>query len=184
MSNVFFGSDPHFNHLNIIKFCPETRGQFDNVQEMNEEMIKRHNEKVGVDDIFYCLGDLAFGSDFSFLDRLNGKIRLVRGNHDDKIIAQRPDRFDDVQYMYDIKFGKKSYILCHYRLMTWRNRKHGVRHLFGHTHNSIPSIKNAIDMGYDNPQWGLAPASLEEIEDYNATLPETFPEGFVLGDNM
>lgn len=180
MTNIFFMSDPHYNHTNIIKFSPETRGQFDNAQEMNEEMIKRHNDKVGKNDITYCVGDLAFGSDFSFLDRLNGKIFLTRGNHDDKIIKLHRDRFEDVQYMYDMKIGKKTYILCHYRLMTWRNRKFGTRHLFGHTHNAIPSIKNAIDMGYDNPQWNLAPASIEEIEAYNETLPDALPEGFVL----
>ena len=57
-SNIFFTSDTHFHHDNIIRFCNRP---FKDVYHMDEELIKRWNEKVGPDDIIYHLGDFAWG---------------------------------------------------------------------------------------------------------------------------
>ena len=77
-------SDTHFNHANIIRYCDRP---FNSVEQMNEELIKRWNNTVAKDDIVYHLGDFAFGNKeqlASILMRLNGRIRLIMGNHDHK----------------------------------------------------------------------------------------------------
>ena len=77
-------SDTHFNHANIIKYCSRP---FESIEQMNEELIKRWNNTVAKDDIVYHLGDFAFGSKEQLkeiLGRLNGRVRLVMGNHDHK----------------------------------------------------------------------------------------------------
>ena len=79
---TFFTSDHHFNHKNIISFCSRP---WQTVSEMNEILIKNWNETVSPDDIVYYLGDFAVGSRDEIpklLARLNGKIILIRGNHD------------------------------------------------------------------------------------------------------
>ena len=79
---IYFISDTHFNHLNIIKYCNRP---FNNVEEMNEAIIKNWNNIVSNEDTIYHLGDFALGTKESIIDivnRLNGKKYLIRGNHD------------------------------------------------------------------------------------------------------
>ncbi len=82
MKNIFFTSDQHFGHKNIIKF---SNRPFNSVEEMDEMMIQRWNEKVGETDEVYHLGDVGLASSGKLrkiLERLNGKIYLIKGNHE------------------------------------------------------------------------------------------------------
>ena len=79
---LYFISDTHFNHLNIIKYCDRP---FKNIEEMNETIINNWNKTVKENDEIYHLGDLALGRKENFYNvakRLNGKKYLIRGNHD------------------------------------------------------------------------------------------------------
>lgn len=81
---IFFISDTHFFHTNIIKeeYCGRP---FKNIEEMNQSMFDGWNQKVGPDDLVIHLGDIAMHGWSGFLNSinsLNGKILLVKGNHD------------------------------------------------------------------------------------------------------
>jgi len=81
---IFFTSDTHFNHKNIIRFCNRP---FSNVHTMNQIMIANWNSKVGKDDLVYHLGDVGLGNkskQHELVTQLNGTIILIRGNHDPK----------------------------------------------------------------------------------------------------
>jgi calcineurin-like phosphoesterase family protein len=96
---IFFISDSHFGHKSIINFKNQA-GQplrvrpsvpsgklcnFTDVEEMDEYMIERWNAVVRPQDKVYHLGDFIVkkaGGPHSVISRLNGKLRLVRGNHD------------------------------------------------------------------------------------------------------
>ncbi|MEK6896477.1 MAG: metallophosphoesterase [Nanoarchaeota archaeon] len=85
---IFIVADTHFRHTNIIEYA---KRPFKNVEEMNEEMIKRWNNKVGKDDLVIHLGDFGLGNKeevASIRDRLNGKIILLKGNHDHKSVRE------------------------------------------------------------------------------------------------
>ena len=56
---IFFTSDTHFGHENIIKYC---KRPFKDVKEHDAELIRRWNEKVPEDGIVFHLGDVAFGN--------------------------------------------------------------------------------------------------------------------------
>ena len=86
--HTFFTSDTHFNHANIIKFCNRP---FKDVEQMNEVIIANWNSVIGKDDTVFHLGDFCLGGAAEWtkiLDRLNGKIYLIMGNHDLKNIRQ------------------------------------------------------------------------------------------------
>lgn len=89
MRNIFIVSDTHWNHANILTFQDGYNKfirTFHNLEEMNELMIENWNRVIGANDIVYHLGDVYFGpSDKAdvILSRLNGKKRLLLGNHDD-----------------------------------------------------------------------------------------------------
>jgi len=88
MSNIFYIADTHFRHRNIIEYAPE-RGPFTCVEEHDEFLISNWNNVVTKRDTVYLLGDVAFGSRKHLPDtvgRLNGRIRLVAGNHDHRNI--------------------------------------------------------------------------------------------------
>jgi calcineurin-like phosphoesterase family protein len=97
LSDIWVTSDSHFNHKNILNFT-DNEGRrvrsFNSVEEMNEVLIERWNEVVKPGDKIYHLGDVFFGPK-SWIEqnwkRLNGKKRLIVGNHDDieYIVQQR-----------------------------------------------------------------------------------------------
>jgi len=85
---IFIISDTHFHHKNIIKYANRP---FRTIEEMDEEMIKRWNNKIGKDDLVIHLGDFALGNKEEIINlkkRLNGNILLLRGNHDHKAIRE------------------------------------------------------------------------------------------------
>ena len=82
MGKVFFTADMHFGHENVIKF---DKRPFETVEEMDAELIRRWNAKVGKGDLVYVLGDMIWKTrnDADTLIRsLNGQIILIKGNHD------------------------------------------------------------------------------------------------------
>ena len=89
--DIWVISDTHFNHDNILHFTDDmgnkTRGHlFSSIEDMNEHIIERWNSVVKPGDIIYHLGDVAFGNKDEFKKlwpRLNGRKRLIVGNHDD-----------------------------------------------------------------------------------------------------
>ena len=82
---TFFTSDLHIGHQNIRKFCPESRGQFDTVDEMDEAILDEINAVVGKNRLV-ILGDIAMGRLDESLARLTAleadEIVMIPGNHD------------------------------------------------------------------------------------------------------
>lgn len=87
MSGIFIVSDWHLGHDNswkIFKRGDDTPLRpFTSSEEMNETIIERHNKIVHESDKVYMLGDCVINKKFiTLIKRFNGKLRLVRGNHD------------------------------------------------------------------------------------------------------
>lgn len=147
MSVVYFISDLHFHHKNILKFEGDNR-PFSSVEEMDEELVKRWNDKVTNRDKVFVLGDFAFGSDISIAGRLNGNKILVMGNHDYKNADEYLKYFTKVygctQY--------KGYLLTH--IPVHRSQKYRYKgNIHGHLHSRIlidDSMENEFDPFYIN----------------------------------
>ena len=145
--HTFFTSDTHFNHANIIRFCNRP---FKDVEQMNEVMITNWNNAISKDDTVFHLGDFCLGGAAEWtkiLDRLNGKIYLIMGNHDLKNIRQGfISRFEHVAMQMRIEIGKKRIYLCHYPFLCFEGSyKDDVWQLFGHVHTRRSN--SGIDAG-------------------------------------
>ena len=167
--HTFFTSDTHFNHANIIKFCNRP---FKDVEQMNDVMIANWNSVIGKDDTVFHLGDFCLGGAAEWtkiLDRLNGKIYLIMGNHDLKNIRQGfISRFEHVAMQMHIEVGKQRIYLCHYSFLCFEGSYKDVWQLFGHVHTRRNNTGNdaerlqflyptQYDVGVDNN--GFAPVS-------------------------
>ena len=87
MPAVWLVSDTHFGHEKTCTVFKRADGSplrpFTSAEEMDEEMIRRWNERVRPNDKVYHLGDVVINRKaLATLSRLNGDKVLIRGNHD------------------------------------------------------------------------------------------------------
>ncbi len=86
MSQIWFSSDFHFYHFNILKYCNRP---FKNLEEMHITILNNINSTVNENDIFFIVGDMTIkrGSKHKpYLSKLFGELpgqkHLIVGNHD------------------------------------------------------------------------------------------------------
>lgn len=145
MSNVFFVSDPHLGHKNILKFSSETR-RFDSIEEHDDYICNEWKEKVGKRDLVWVLGDL--GTKEYAIERISelpGRKKLIRGNHDQMPLQMYLNVFEDIQSM--IKY--RGYWLTHCPIHP--NELWGKRNIHGHVHSNTVRLPGGyIDDRYVN----------------------------------
>lgn len=152
---IYFTSDTHFGHKNILKY---TKREGSNIEEMDENLIYKWNSAVGHKDTVYHLGDFSFYGTSRTLDiikRLNGSIVLIRGNHDGVVKSEVAKRFEFIKDYYELRVTEngihQKVVLCHYPFFSWHNMHMGAWHLHGHSHGSVPFQANLprLDVGVD-----------------------------------
>ena len=164
---IFFTSDQHFGHANIIQYCNRP---FSSVEEMDVEMIKRWNEVISDDDIVYHLGDFTLGNDIhKFLRRLRGNIHFVTldFHHDTRWIKDNPDVTSNP--ILFIKVEDVNIMLCHYPIAVWERSHYGSWHLYGHVHRKdfiLPGFTMNIGVDHHN----FYPVSLDKVKQHMIDL--------------
>lgn len=172
---IFYLSDTHFGHYNIMRL---SNRPFKTVEEMDKTIIKNWNSTVSENDTVYFLGDFSFKSGKTpeaYINKLNGHIHLITGNHDSKVVKNEKYRklFESVQDVKTIKDGENTVVMCHYPMAEWDGYFRNTIHLYGHIHNNVgnrtysimKSIPNAYNVGADI--LGFAPRTLREIIELN-----------------
>lgn len=155
---IYFTSDLHFDHRNVIAYDGRP---WSNIDEMNEALLKNINKTCKEDDHLYILGDIFLHNKqkrwIEILDQIKCKnLYLIRGNHDapkqevkDKFIWVK-DYFrlktmtnedeiinlpDNLKEMIRLNKYKVRFVLCHFPIFSWHDMEHGTFHLHGHIHN-------------------------------------------------
>jgi calcineurin-like phosphoesterase family protein len=163
---IWFTSDTHFGHTNIIRYCNRP---FTDIDEMNNTIIRNWNSVVKHGDIIYHLGDFSLekglekGNDIDkYTKRLNGNICLIHGNHDKSI--KKSTKITQLGTRYDLKLKEKPYliILSHYAMRVWNRCHYGTWHLYGHSHGMLSDHLLSMDVGVDCNNF--TPISLTEIK--------------------
>lgn len=175
---IYFTSDLHFCHDREFIYKP--RG-FNTVWEMNNAILKNWNNIIKYDDIVYILGDLMLNDNeegVELLKNLNGKKRIILGNHDTNARITLYDNIYNTEvigYADRLDYNGYHFYLSHYptfiaNLDGKRSLKQRMINLFGHTHvkdkfyQDNPTMYNVALDAHNN-----TPVSIEQIiEDIKA----------------
>lgn len=171
MPSVWFVSDPHYGHAGVCRFLREDGftklRPWDNPEEMDEALIKLHNERVSPKDKVYYLGDVAINRKaLRTLNRLNGDKVLIKGNHDIFKLGDYTPYFRDIR-SYHVMNGM---ILSHIPLHPESLGRFGVN-IHGHLHERRVMKEDeygerVIDPRYFNvcvEQTDFAPILFEDV---------------------
>lgn len=184
MQKTFFTSDLHIGHANSIQF---DNRPFASVEEMDAELIRRWNNKVGKDDLTVVLGDFIWKSRncdaHEIIRQLNGQIILARGNHDvflksnSKARNALLDVRDFVDICVELEDGTKRRVFgSHYYMPLYLGARRNGIHLHGHSHASkeahvetqIAELVESYGLRTEaynvgTMHWGYEPVTLDEI---------------------
>lgn len=176
---LFFTSDLHLFHKNIITYCDRPYG---GVAEMNRDLIQRWNSVVPPDGVVFNLGDVSLTANPKDLDevlkQLNGTIHLIVGNHEHDAlgkpyIKERWETISDVAEIFikdeEITYGEQHIVMCHYPMVVWNGSHRGSWQLFGHVHGGLSNkgVINhpvtSLDVGVDSHNY--TPWSYQEVKE-------------------
>ena len=174
---IFFTSDLHFGHKNIIDFDDRP---FSCVEEMDRVLIERWNKKVTQEDLVYILGDISFYSNqktCEIMKQLNGRKILIKGNHDDRIDGKAEACFEEVTDYKEIYLaGNIHIVLCHYPITFFNRHHYGAYMFYGHVHTTdewvmVENYKYGLEQlgikcnmyNVGTMLWNYEPVTFEEI---------------------
>jgi calcineurin-like phosphoesterase family protein len=166
MPAVFLVSDTHFGHAGVCRFTHDdgvTKVRpWTDPDEMDEEMVRRWNDRVRPNDKVYHLGDVVINRRcLPTLARLNGDKVLIRGNHD----IFRDDEYR--KYFRELRayHVMNGMILSHIPIHTESLGRFGVN-IHGHLHHNRVRIDGEIDPRYHCvcvEQTDFAPILFEDV---------------------
>lgn len=169
MSNIYLTSDWHFNHNK--NFIYEPRG-YNNVYNMNLDLILKYNSIITWNDEVFILGDCCLGDTekgIHCIQQLNGRKHLIIGNHcTDARVQMYKDAniFESISFGDRIKYKNWTFLLNHYPLITENYQdKHKVISLCGHSHTKDPFLHWSQGLIYhcEVDAHGGYPVSIEQI---------------------
>lgn len=182
--NIFFTSDYHLFHENILKLG---KGRpFASTEEMHAAIADRHNAVVRQGDRVFNLGDFAlkckWEQAYAFRQRLIGQQHFLFGNHDNvawDMIRNVPGCFvwakgdpdSPGAYVLRLKgYDVPKITIGHFAMRTFTSSHKGSWNLYGHSHNQLPEEPRwlGFDVGVDC--WNYAPVSIEEVAQKMKTI--------------
>lgn len=179
-------SDLHFGHTNIIEY---SNRPYANVEQMNDDLVRRWNERVADNDEVWVLGDICLGRleiSLMWVEQLKGIKHLVPGNHDRMFkchgtkYAHACQKYLDAGFadvldpIIRVKLPSRDVLACHFpyagdsreghedRFQDYRPADLGSYLLHGHTHGRWRKNGRMIDVGVD--AWGGYPVSFDEVD--------------------
>lgn len=160
MRNIWFISDTHFGHENIIYYAHRP---FEGPEDMDEIMIDKWNTHVKPEDLVYHLGDFAMNSNHAKKIRplLNGTIRLIAGNHDDipkYAHAGLFQRITESRNLETVHSDLKGVYATHRPIILGETARINVH---GHIHHRDPDSDHHINLSVEKT--GYAPVHLEDL---------------------
>jgi calcineurin-like phosphoesterase family protein len=157
--SFFFTADRHFG-VAPINLGGLWGNECATAAERDELLVRGWNRVVNPGDTVWVLGDLFendYGGALAILGRLNGRIHLIEGNHDDTAFRLRNYGLFDWHYSRaelllpdnTTPGGKRRVILDHYPISPgqWPGADRGSWLLHGHAHGNSLVVPRRLDVG-------------------------------------
>lgn len=179
----YFSADWHLDHANIIKYDGRP---FKSVEQMNETILKNVCSTLKKGDTLYFLGDFAFARNTVNAERfmqtlasVGANLFFIKGNHDKRDTLKLYNKYGiylgeqkKISVLDDSKpDGNQEIVLNHYRMDVWDKSHHGVWHLHGHSHHSLPERPTArcMDVGINGSWYDYNILSYEQVKKHMTT---------------
>lgn len=177
--NIWFTSDHHFGHANIIKYCARP---FNDTHEMNLAMQAAWNRVVEPSDLVYYLGDFAMNPQLVplLVKQLHGAKIMIPGNHDkcwhNKELSRWHEHylragFEAIEQEMRLDIADESVLLNHlpYRNEAVPEQKYfeerpvdnGGWLIHGHIHQHWKVVRKQINVSVD--VWNFEPVRIDTI---------------------
>lgn len=163
MATFFFTADEHYGHTNIIRHC---KRPFASIDEMDAELIARHNAVVGKGDTVVHVGDFTLRDpEFAaaIIRQLVGQHVFVRGSHDRWLPPHALS-------IWERAIEGQHVVACHYAMRVWPKSHYGSWQIYGHSHGHLPPVGKQWDVGVDGN--GFRPVSFDELKAIMARVPD------------
>lgn len=173
---IWITSDFHFNHQK--EFVYQARG-FSSIEEMNKAIITNYNSVVQPEDDVYILGDCLLGGadrldvGIELMTWLNGRIHLIRGNHDSDKKWEAYKQLSNVVEQENavfLKYKKYHFYLSHFPTICAnydndKPLKQKLINLCGHSHTKNPfaDIDKGLIYHCEVDSHGCMPVLLDNI---------------------
>ena len=170
---IFFTSDTHFGHANIIKYSERP---FASREDMDEKLAMLWNCYVTDSDVVYHLGDVTLGNQRharEYFAKLNGRIKVLgnKWHHDKRWLKN-----SDVHQMYSNSLYRveilppivvltwpQIIVLSHYPMAEWDRKHYGSWHLHGHSHCKHVANPGELKMDVGVDCNNYTPVSIHQV---------------------
>ena len=177
----YFIADLHIGHENVLKF---DNRKWTDIRVHDQELMKRWNDTVGMEDTVYILGDISWMNStktIEYFKQLNGTKVLLRGNHDARLLRNRELQtlFQEICDYKELDLGNgKGLVLCHYPIPCFKNHYYGWYHFYGHVHcgfeeHMMQHVRKEMEELYTVP---CNMFNVGVMMDYMDYTPRTFEE--------
>lgn len=176
----YFIADTHFGHKNILKLCNRP---FKTIEEMNNAIISRWNNRIKKNDDIYILGDMLFRCKHPevILSVLKGHKHLIIGNHDSWVKKLELQKyFVSIEQYLEFSDGNNYLILSHYPMLSYHHEmRENAYMIHGHLHADtnidffpiLRTRKHILNAGVDINNF--TPVTLEELIKNNLKFKES-----------
>lgn len=176
--NTWIISDTHFLHANMLNFLDYNgkpfRGKlFTNQLECDNMMIENWNKNINEHDTVWHLGDVFIGDKEKFCKdiwpKLNGKKRLIVGNHDDIRFLSGKNPLTGQWFFNKIECWKymDDMLLTHVPMQldnTFEGDYRVTFNVHGHIHNNDSPTERHYNACVEVNNW--SPINYEDLRDY------------------
>ena len=169
---TYFSSDWHLGHANVIKY---DKRPFKDVDEMDEVILSNVTGQLKKGDTLYFLGDFALTRSpntmeghMKALALTEANLFFIKGNHDKRDTIKLYQRYgtylgEQKKIKFLVKGVEQEVVLNHYAMTVWDKSHHGVWHLYGHSHHTLPDLQESLSFDVGINGWKYMLISEDEV---------------------